>query len=107
MDYKGFEIGFFKLKDGVSDADVIKASRHMEDHLISRHQGFIDHKIIKISDTLYADIALAKSKMEAVEICNSWIGNPYSEPILELIEPVQFEGLEMLNFGDVIHSYFE
>ena len=27
MDYKGFEIGFFKLKDGVSDADVI---RHLD-----------------------------------------------------------------------------
>lgn len=103
--YAGFEFAFFKLKDGATENDLIKASIYIEENLLSKHVGFKSHKLVKISSELYADVALATSKDDATEICNSWIGNPYAKPILKLIEPIQFQGLEMLNFGEIIHSH--
>ena len=89
----------------MKDADIISACISMEKEFLSKEKGFVSHKIIKISDDIYADVALADTKQDAIRICNSWPGNSYAEAFLDLIEPVNFEGLEALNFGEVIHSH--
>ena len=101
----GYEIAFFNIKSGVDEAQLKAAANAMDTHLLSKADGFIDHLLIKLTDKLYADIAIAASKQQAIDICASWTGDAHAEAFLALIEPIQFDGLDVLNFGEIIHGH--
>lgn len=99
---KGFEIGFFKLKDGASEADMLEALKKMEDEFLSKEPDLIAHYTVKVSDALYADVAVAASKEKAVEICGKWESSPAACAFLELIEVKKQGSLDPLSFGDIL-----
>lgn len=100
----GYEIAFFKLKSGVSEEELFKTTDKMNNNFLFKEEGFMSHRMIKFSNELYADIATAGSKDQAMTICSKWETSPDALEFLSLIEPIQFEGLEMLNFADVVHD---
>lgn len=103
-DTQGFEIGFFRRKNGVTEEEMLQANRVMEEHFLLKEEKIIKHMTIKMGENLYADIAIAQTKLDTQEICSKWTDNRYSLSFLNLIEVVQFEGLEMLTFADIING---
>jgi hypothetical protein len=101
----GYEIAFFKLKSGVSEEKLFNATNKMNNNFLLKEEGFLSHQIIKFTNELYADIATAGSKEQAMTLCSKWETSPDALEFLDLIEPIQFEGLEMLNFADVVHDF--
>lgn len=100
---QGFEIGFFRRKNGITEEEMLQANRVMEERFLLNEEKIINHMTIKIGENLYADIAIAQTKIDAQMICKKWTENPYALSFLNLIEVVQFEGLEMLTFADIIN----
>lgn len=101
---KGFEIGFFKRKNGVSEETLLLANKEMEKYFLQEEKNLINHHIVKISENLYADIAFAKTKEDAQKICSKWIENKHALSFLSLIDVVKFDGLEMLSFAEILSS---
>lgn len=92
----GIEIGQFRLKDGVSEAEMLKVYKTMVDAYLSKLSGWENQHLIKTEDDIYMDMAVSESMLKAREICSSWAGNDYCAAFLNLIEPVD------MSFGSLI-----
>lgn len=92
----GFEIGRFRLRAGVTEADVLAASRRMEDAHLTRQAGFGRRHLVALDGGVYLDIVLAATRADAERICASWSGQPECEAFLALIEP------ESIAFGTIL-----
>lgn len=101
---QGFEIGFFKRKSGVSEDALLLANKQMEENFLKNEKNLFTHKLIKINENLYADIAITKTKEDAKIICSKWTEDKYALSFLSLIEVIKLEGLEMLTFADILIS---
>lgn len=93
---QGFEIGRFRLKPGVTEAQLIAASRDMEATHLQRQPGFVSHHVVRLDDGLYLDLVFAASRADAERICGSWLGQAQCEAFLALIAP------ESMLFGTVL-----
>jgi hypothetical protein len=102
MSLKGFEIGFFSVKEGVTEETMLKAMHEMEINFLNKEKELLHHYIVKLSDNLYADIAIATSKNNAIEICNKWHKNSSAQKFLELIDLQKKGDLDNLSFGDIL-----
>ena len=103
-DTQGFEIGFFKRKNGVTEEKMLLANRAMEELFLLKDEKILKHMTVKIGENLYADIAIAQSKLDAQLICSKWTTNQHALSFLDLIEVVKYEGLEMLTFAEIINE---
>lgn len=77
-EFKGFEFGIFRLKDGVREEELLKLAKDTDDKFISLEDGYLGHALLKAEDGLYADIAFATTEEKAKEICNKWMSNEYA-----------------------------
>lgn len=92
----GFELGRFRLKTGVTEAELIAASERMEQEHLQLQQGFVSHHLVRMPNGLYLDIAVAETPSDAERICASWKGQPACGAFLALIEA------ESIEFGTVL-----
>ena len=92
----GIEIGQFRPRPGVNEADLRMAhDRMIADHLC-RQPGWRGQRLIRLQDGTYMDIAFAGTQAQAQAICASWTGIPACEAFLALIEPISME------FGSIL-----
>lgn len=96
MHMQGFELGRFRLKAGVQEAQLIAASRAMESRHLAHQDGFGSHYVVALGDGRYLDVVLATSQEAAERICASWLGQPDCEAFLALIEA------ESIEFGRIL-----
>ena len=96
--FKGVEIGQFRLKEGVSEAEMMAAAETMRAAALSPQTGFVAHKTVALGDGLYLDMALGEDQAAVERICASWAGNPHCEAFLALVEPVA----DSMKFGTVL-----
>lgn len=101
---QGFEICFFKRRSDVSENSLLLANKKMEENFFKNEKSFFTHKLIKINENLYADIAMTRTKEDAKKICSKWTEDKYAQSFLSLIEAIKFEGLEILTFADILSS---
>ncbi len=85
--FSGMELGIFKLKEGVSESDMLKAAKLADQELLSKEDGFLGHAVLKGEGDLYADLTFASTKEKAEEICAKWMGNEFTLKYLEFIDP--------------------
>jgi len=85
--FSGMEFGMFRLKEGVSESDMLKAAEIADQEFLSKEDGFLGHAILKGKDGLYADLAFARTKEKAEEICGKWMSNEFTLKYLEFIDP--------------------
>jgi len=83
----GVELGIFKLKEGVSEAEMLEAAKNMEQEFLKKEEGFLGHGVLKGKDGKYVDLAFATSQEKAEEICSKWMGNKFALKYLEFINP--------------------
>jgi hypothetical protein len=86
ISFNGLEFGTFRLKAGVSEADMLAAAKQMEDDFLYKEEGFLGHAILKGNDGSYVDLAFATSQAKAEEICGKWVKNPFALKFLDFID---------------------
>lgn len=92
----GVEIGRFRLKPGVNEADMRKAHAAMVDRHLAAQTGWRRQHLIKLDDGLFLDLAFADTRVSAETICASWSGQADCDAFLAMIEP------ESMEFGTVL-----
>lgn len=74
----GLEIGMFKARPGVNDAEVQSAAREMAQGLYEGQSGFVEHTLLHNGKGDYIDLLLADNRARAEALCGSW--HSTSEP---------------------------
>jgi len=92
----GVEIGRFRLKPEVNEADMRKAHATMVDRHLAGQTGWRRQHLIKLDDGLFLDLAFADTRVGAETICASWSGQADCDAFLAMIEP------ESMEFGVVL-----
>jgi hypothetical protein len=82
----GMEFAVFKLKTGVTEAQLIALSRKVELEFLSQQQELILHFLARGVNGIYADVAIATTQQKAEEYCQQWLTDAVALEYLELIE---------------------
>ena len=85
--FSGMEFGVFKLKEGASEVEMLKAANAADKNFLSKEDGFLGHAVLKGKNGLYADLSFATTKEKAEEICGKWMNNEFTLQYIEFIEP--------------------
>ncbi len=85
--FLGMEFALFKLKDGASEAEMLKAAEAADKNFLSKQDGFLGHAVLKGKDGLYVDLSFATTKEKVEEICGKWMTNEFTLKYLEFIQP--------------------
>lgn len=93
---EGLEIGRFRAKNGVGEAELRAAHAAMVARHLSRLPGWRGQRLVRLQDGSFLDLAFADSQENAIRICDSWQGNPDCAAFLALISPAGIE------FGEVL-----
>ena len=99
--FGGMEFSTFKLKNGVSEAELFGAVAKMVEGLYSDEEGFLGHAVLKGKDSTYVDIVFATSQSRAVELCAKWGTGPFAPACLSYLEKIK-EGSVKLEFFERI-----
>lgn len=86
-DFNGVEFATFKLKKGVTEADMLAAAETATLEFFSKEEGVLGHTILKGEAGLYADVTFASTKEKAEAICGKWMSNQFALAYLEFINP--------------------
>ena len=82
----GMEFATFRLQEGVTEARLVELSNQGESEFLSRQEELILHFLVRGTDGIYADVAIASSQEKAEEYCQQWLGNAVALEYLELLE---------------------
>ncbi len=86
-EFVGMEFGTFKLREGISEVEMLKAAQVADENFLSNEEGFLGHVVLKGQDGLYADVAFATTQEKAEEVCSKWMENEYTMKYIEVIDP--------------------
>ena len=81
------EIAQFKIKAGVSDAEVLTASQEAHDGFLTTCNGFLDRELLKSSDEEWIDIVRWETMEDAQKAMQNFMGHPSTKKIGEVIDP--------------------
>lgn len=84
--FVGMEFGTFRLKDGVSEAEMLDVAAQADEMFLSKEEGFLGHAVLKGEGGIYADVAFAVSQDKAEEICGKWLNNEYTMKYIEALD---------------------
>ncbi len=85
--FSGLEFGTFRLKKDVSEHELLKASKMLDQEFLCQEDGFLGHAILKGEDGLYVDLAFATTQEKAEQICAKWMSNEFALKYLECLDP--------------------
>ncbi len=85
-EFTGLEFAVFKLKPGVQEADLIQLSKTIDSHFLAQKKDLLAHFLLRGTEGLYADVAIASTQEKAEEICLEWVTNEFTKPYLELLD---------------------
>ncbi|WP_027389474.1 hypothetical protein [Chrysiogenes arsenatis] len=90
--FGGLEFALFKLRQGVSEAQLLTLAREVEEKFLATKEGLLGHFLLKGDGGVYADVALASTPEIAKAICNEWMEN---ETTLKYLEVIDMDSVEM------------
>lgn len=82
----GMEFATFRLKEGVTEARLVELSNQVESDFLSQQEELVLHFLIRGTDGIYADVAIASSQQKAEEYCQQWLSNKVALEYLELLD---------------------
>lgn len=107
--FGGLEFSTFRLRHGVSEAELLAAAKRAREGLMARQPGFLGHAVLRQEQEveagsgsqgqghgygesagagpLWVDLLWAETRQRAQEICALWVGHPDCADYLALIEP--------------------
>ncbi|MGO2513334.1 hypothetical protein [Marinomonas polaris] len=82
----GMEFATFRLKEGVTENRLVELSHQVEAEFLSQQEELILHFLVRGTDGVYADVAIASSQEKAEEYCQQWLRNKVALEYLELLD---------------------
>ena len=87
----GVEIARFRLKTGVDEQRMRAAYAAMVASHLRAQPGWQGHHLVSLQDGVFVDLTFADTEKRAIEICESWPGNPDCDVFLSMIKLVSME----------------
>ena len=84
--FLGLEFATFKLKQGISEQQLIELSTNLEQEFLSQQTDLLGHFLVKGEDGVYADVTLATTQQKAQEYCKQWFDNTIALEYLGLLD---------------------
>ncbi len=85
--FVGLEWARFKLKQGVSEAQLLASHARVTKEFMSRQKGILGHYLLKGPEGHYVDLALADSQARAEQVCAMWMENAITLAMVEQLDP--------------------
>ena len=95
--FGGLEFSTFKLRPGISEAELFAAVDEMVAGLYATEEGFLGHAVLKGQDGSYVDVVFSSSQSRAAELCAKWGSGPFAPACLSYLEKIE-EGSAKLAF---------
>ncbi|WP_102794916.1 hypothetical protein [Bowmanella denitrificans] len=89
--FTGLEWGRFKLKNGVTEAQLLACHARVTREFMSQQQGILGHYLLKGPDGQYVDLALADSQDRAEQVCAMWMDNAATLALVEQLDPASVD----------------
>jgi hypothetical protein len=87
----GVEVGFFRLKAGITEAQARQAHAKAVDGYLSIQPGWVAQYFIRLDDGLYLDLLFSDSRERAEALCRLWYDHPDCMAFAALVEDVQMQ----------------
>ncbi|WP_062270698.1 hypothetical protein [Endozoicomonas arenosclerae] len=84
--FAGMEFATFKLREGVTEEQLIAHSKAVDEQFLSSQTELLAHFLLKGKEGQYADVAIATTQEKAEEICQMWLQNEVTQKYLELLD---------------------
>ena len=85
-EFVGFEFATFRLREGVSEKNLVALSKEVDERFLSEQKDLLGHFLLRGKDGIYADVAIATTQEKAEEICQMWLHNDVAKKYLELLD---------------------
>ncbi|CAJ1825708.1 hypothetical protein OPFLODJI_02309 [Aeromonas hydrophila] len=82
----GVEFATFRLKEGVTEADLLALAHRVESEFLVQQSELIVHCLLRGADGLYADLVMAPSQSLVETYCQQWLHNAVSGEYLTLLD---------------------
>ncbi|MEZ6953590.1 MULTISPECIES: hypothetical protein [Aeromonas] len=82
----GVEFATFRLRKGVTEADLLALSRRVESEFLVQQSELIVHCLLRGADGLYADLVMAPSQSLVEAYCQQWLHNEVAGEYLTLLD---------------------
>jgi hypothetical protein len=82
----GVEFATFRLREGVTEADLLALSRRVESEFLVQQSELIVHCLLRGADGLYADLVMAPSQSLVEAYCQQWLHNDVAGEYLTLLD---------------------
>ncbi|HDX8613985.1 TPA: hypothetical protein RQN55_000092 [Aeromonas dhakensis] len=83
----GVEFATFRLKEGVTEADLLALAHRVESEFLVQQSELIVHCLLRGDDGLYADLVMAPSQSLVEAYCQQWLHNAVAREYLTLLDP--------------------
>lgn len=82
----GVEFATFRLKEGVTEADLLALAHRVESEFLVQQSELIVHCLLRGADGLYADLVMAPSQSLVETYCQQWLHNAVAGEYLILLD---------------------
>ncbi|HDX8355253.1 TPA: hypothetical protein RQM97_003274 [Aeromonas dhakensis] len=83
----GVEFATFRLKEGVTEADLLALAHRVESEFLVQQSELIVHCLLRGADGIYADLVMAPSQSLVEAYCQQWLHNAVAGEYLTLLDP--------------------
>ncbi|ASX11940.1 hypothetical protein AAGU50_11650 [Aeromonas dhakensis] len=83
----GVEFATFRLKEGVTEADLLALAHRVESEFLVQQSELIVHCLLRGADGVYADLVMAPSQSLVEAYCQQWLHNAVAGEYLTLLDP--------------------
>lgn len=83
----GVEFATFRLKEGVTEADLLALAHRVESEFLVQQSELIVLCLLRGADGLYADLVMAPSQSLVEAYCQQWLHNAVAGEYLTLLDP--------------------
>lgn len=80
------EIAQFKIKPGITDEEMLKASQEAHDGFLKKHKGFISRELLKSEEGIWIDIVHWESIEDAEAAMKNFLGHPSTKKFEQIID---------------------
>lgn len=82
----GVEFATFRLREGVTEADLLALARRVEAEFLVQQSELIVHCLLRGADGVYADVVMAPSQLLVEAYCQQWLHNEVAKEYLTLLD---------------------
>lgn len=85
-DFRGVELAFFRLKNDVSEAQLLALSERVDNMFLANQEGLLARFLLRGNAGHYADVTFATTQTRAEEICQLWLSHVAAKAYLTLLD---------------------